>query len=154
MIINIFSLLPNAVDSFHICELKLSSCDDMTVVNRTEKCFLLNFCFKWITLSIGLLGVYAARLNLSGKGILRVSCFRDHSNHFKTLAFLLVMWCYGEGRTWVSFQVLTTSHQDCNFNHAFISVSTGSAYWDNDFSSSNLFTWFQFHCTSDFPQKS
>lgn len=60
---------------------------------------------------------------------------QNHSNHFKTLAFLLVMWCYGEGRTWVSFQVLTTLPIKTIILITLSSVSTGSAYWDNDFSS-------------------
>lgn len=94
------------------------------------------FCFKWITLStfFGLFMVYAARLNLSGRGILRVSCF-SRITQITSRVCLFYLSCTWRRKN-VSYLSIPhhSPHQTCNFNHAFIFVNR-SAYWHDDFSS-------------------
>ena len=133
MIINIFSLLPNAINSLNLWTQSLILWWYDGCKNRIE-ILSPQFCFKWITLSTGLFGVYAARLDLSGKGTLRVSCFRITPI---------------TSRLWLSYlpcDITEREEHELAYNSLPLpikaviliplsSVSTGSAYWDNDFSS-------------------
>lgn len=74
---------------------------------------------------------------------------QKHVNHSKSLAFLLVMCYYVEGKLGVIFPSLTTLPINTIILITLSSFLTVSAYWHEDFSSP--ITRLQFPCVSDFP---
>ena len=95
------------------------------------------FCFKCITLStfIGLFMVYAAHLNLSGRGILRVSCF-SRITQITSRVWLFYLSCImEEEKQELSFHSSPLSPPKTVILITLSSFSTVSAYWDDDFSS-------------------